>query len=316
MPDSTVPDSTVPDTGSAFTVGTVGVKRVVEFTGQLFTRGQVLPDSDLSEWEAARPRLEPRFWNAATDDITVAIQSFLLESGGKQILVDTGIGNRKQRPTVPQFHDRNTPFLDRLRAAGAEPAEIDVVICTHLHPDHVGWNTVLDGDRWVPTFPNARYLLPKADYEFWDPANGTALLGPHARDHVRVFDDSVEPVMRAGNAELWAGELAIDTALTLRQVPGHTPGSCVLTVRSAGHQALFVGDLLATPMMIEHPDLCAQTGGRSIDADPALVAPARRELMRHAADTGARVVPAHFDVDAGVYINRDNDNFTFTVAEH
>jgi glyoxylase-like metal-dependent hydrolase (beta-lactamase superfamily II) len=161
-----MPDDKLPDSGSAFAVGAVEVKRVVEFTGQLFTRGQVLPDSDRSEWEAARPRLEPRFWNSATDDITVAIQSFLLESDGKWILVDTGIGNRKQRPTVPQFHDRDTPFLDRLRAAGAEPAEIDVVICTHLHPDHVGWNTVLDGDRWVPPSPTPATCSPRPTTSF------------------------------------------------------------------------------------------------------------------------------------------------------
>lgn len=313
-----MPDSTVGSTfsrGDAYTIGRVTVRRVVEWTGQLFTRGQVFPDSDRGEWDAARSWLEPRFWNSDTDDITVAIQSFLLESDGRLVLVDTGIGNRKQRPNVPQFHDRDTPFLERLREAGAEPADIDVVACTHLHPDHVGWNTVIDGGTWVPTFPNARYLLPRADYDFWNPANGSALLGPHAEDHVNVFDDSIEPVVHAGQAELWEDSLQIDHALRLEQVPGHTPGSAVLTVRSADEAALFVGDLLATPMMIGRPELCAQTGGRSIDQDPQQVVRARRELMSRAASTGARVVPAHFDADAGVRITRDGADFTFVLAQ-
>jgi glyoxylase-like metal-dependent hydrolase (beta-lactamase superfamily II) len=312
MPESNAGSG--PSRSEAYAVGRVAARRLVEWTGQLFTRGQVFPNSDRDEWNAARSWLEPRFWNSDTDDITVAIQSFLLESDGRLVLVDTGIGNRKQRLNVPQFHNRDTPFLDRLREAGAEPADIDVVVCTHLHPDHVGWNTVLDGNTWVPTFPNARYLLPRADYDFWNPANGSALVGPHAEDHVRVFDDSIQPVVQAGQAELWTGSLRIDDALSLEQVPGHTPGSAVLTVCSQDETALFVGDLLATPMMIGQPDLCAQTGGRSIDQDPQQVVRARHEVMSRAATTGARVVPAHFDADAGIYIDIDGVAFTFVLA--
>jgi glyoxylase-like metal-dependent hydrolase (beta-lactamase superfamily II) len=298
---------------TSFSVGAVEVRRVVEWTGSLFTRGQVFPGSDRAAWERERSWLEPRFWDSATDEIFVAIQSFLLVSGGRLVLVDTGIGNRKQRLTVPQFHDRDTPFLDTLRGAGAAPGDIDVVICTHLHPDHVGWNTVLSGDRWEPTFPRARYLLPRADYEFWNPANATAGQGPHAGDHALVFADSIEPVMRAGLADLWDGELVIDEALTLRQVPGHTPGSGVLRVRSGGQTAFLVGDLLATPMMIGQPDLCARAGERPIDHRPEQVIRARRDFMREAADTGARVVPAHFDADAGVFIRPGAAGFTFTL---
>jgi glyoxylase-like metal-dependent hydrolase (beta-lactamase superfamily II) len=287
---------------TSFRVGAVEVRRVVEWTGSLFTRGQVFPASDRAAWDRERSWLEPRFWNSETDEIFVAIQSFLLVSDGRRVLVDTGIGNRKQRLTVPQFHDRDTPFLDTLRSAGAAPGDIDVVVCTHLHPDHVGWNTVLAGDRWEPTFRNARYLLPRDDYEFWNPVNATAALGPHAGDHARVFADSIEPVMRAGLARLWDGELVIDDALTLRQVPGHTPGSGILCVRSGAETAFFVCDLLATPRMIGQPDLCAQAGDRPIDHDPGQVTRARRDFMREAAEMRARVIPAHFDADAGIFL--------------
>jgi glyoxylase-like metal-dependent hydrolase (beta-lactamase superfamily II) len=297
----------------SFRVGDVEVRRVVEWAGSLFTRGQVFPGSDRAAWDRQRSWLEPRFWDSGTDEIFVAIQSFLLASAGRLVLVDTGIGNRKQRLTVPQFHDRDTPFLQRLRAAGAAPGDIDVVVCTHLHPDHVGWNTVLAGGQWEPTFPNARYLLPRADYEFWNPANGTAGLGPHAGDHALVFSDSIEPVVRAGLADLWDGELRIDGALTLRQVPGHTPGSAILRVRSGGETAFFVGDLLATPMMIGQPDLCAWAGDRSIDHDPEQVTRARQHFMREAAQLRARIIPAHFDTDAGVFIRPGEAGFTFTL---
>jgi glyoxylase-like metal-dependent hydrolase (beta-lactamase superfamily II) len=298
---------------TSFWVGAVEVRRVVEWTGSLFTRGQVFPSSDRAAWDRERSWLEPRFWNSATDEIFVAIQSFLLVSDGRLVLVDTGIGNRKQRLTVPQFHDRDTPFLDTLRNAGAAPGDIDVVVCTHLHPDHVGWNTVLAGDRWEPAFPNARYLFPRDDYEFWNPANGTAGLGPHATDHVRVFGDSIEPVAQAGLADLWDGELAIDDALTLRQVPGHTPGSGILRVRSGGETAFFVGDLLATPMMVGQPDLCARAGDRSVDHDPEQVTRARRDFVGAAAQLQARVVPAHFDADAGVFIRPGAAGSAFTL---
>jgi glyoxylase-like metal-dependent hydrolase (beta-lactamase superfamily II) len=298
-----------------FNVGDVVVTRAVEFLGSLFTRAQVFPGSSPADWVDESPPLQPRFWDEASDAITVAIQTFVLRHDGLTVLIDTGIGNGKQRLTVPQFHERQSTFLADLAAAGAPADEVDVVVCTHLHPDHVGWNTRADGGQWVPAFPNARYLLPRRDVDFWNPANASAAAGPHAGDHALAFHDSIEPVLDAGLGELWDGELRIDDALGLRTVPGHTPGSAVLTINSGGETTHFVGDLLATPMMISHPALCAQAGGRSIDNDPALVVAARRALLDEVSGTGARVVPAHFDAPAGVRIRRAGDGFSYTLAD-
>lgn len=303
--------SGAPGLGPSYQIGEVQARRIVEWTGHLFTRDQVFADSDREEWMAERSWLEPRFWNAENDAVTLVIQSFLLESDGKLLLIDTGIGNDKQRPAVPPFHEMNTPFLERLREAGARPEEIDIVVLTHLHSDHVGWNTRLDGHAWVPTFPNARYLIARAEYDFWNPATGDNLHSPD-EDQARVFADSVEPIVASDQAEFWDDSLHIDKSIQLEQIPGHTPGSAVLTVRSGDDSAMFVGDLLSTPMMIGHPDLCAKYGDRWIDDNPHQVRAARRELLARAADLGARVVPAHFNVDAGGFIARGTTGFTFT----
>ncbi|MEU6347580.1 MBL fold metallo-hydrolase [Streptomyces sp. NPDC046977] len=294
--------------GPTYRIGQVQARRIVEWNGHLFTRGQVFADSDRGEWMAERSWLEPRYWNAQTDHVTLTIQSFLLEHGGTRILVDTGIGNHKQRPTVPPFHQLNTPFLDRLHEAGAAPDDIDIVVLTHLHSDHVGWNTRLDGENWVPTFPNARYLISQAEFDFWNPAGGQSRHSVD-EDQALVFADSVAPIVASGQAELWSGTLSLSSGVDLRigldQIPGHTPGSAVLTVSSGSDTAMFVGDLLSTPMMIGHPDLCARYGDHWIDHNPDQVRAGRRDILARAARSKARLVPAHFNADAGVFLSRD-----------
>ncbi len=154
----------------------------------------------------------------------MALQSWVLRSGGRTVLVDTGVGDGRERPAAPLFHRRRDDLLGGLERAGVRPEDVDVVVNTHLHADHVGWNT-RPGDapgEWVPAFPNARYLLPAADDAHFGPGNAYGG-GLRAQDRL-VYEDSVAPVHREGLAVLWDGRHRIDGNLTLESLPGHTPG--------------------------------------------------------------------------------------------
>lgn len=204
------------------TLGEVTVTRIKEFYGSSQLPPEAFfPDSPDGAWQEQRHWLAPDFWNPRTNECQTAIQSWLLRSQGRTILVDTGVGNHKDRPYAPVWNRLETDYLDNLAAAGVRPEDIDIVVNTHLHIDHVGWNTRLQDRTWAPTFPNASYLMTRRDFEFWDPANETTtVLG---RGNQNVFEDSVAPVHQAGLTHLWEGTYRIDQNLRLDLAPGHTP---------------------------------------------------------------------------------------------
>jgi glyoxylase-like metal-dependent hydrolase (beta-lactamase superfamily II) len=284
-------------------LGDVTVTRVKEFYGSVeMTPGEFFPDSPAGSWDEHRSRLAPDFWNPETDECRSAIQSWLLRSEGRTILVDTGVGNHKDRPYSPVWSRLDTSYLDNLAAAGVRPEDVDLVVNTHLHVDHVGWNTRLDGRTWVPTFPNATYLMARRDFEFWDPANeNESVLG---RGNQNVFEDSVAPVHQAGLTHLWDGSYRIDENLRLDLAPGHTPGSSVLTLDSGGDQALFVGDLVHTALQIAEPET-----NSCFCEDPAESRATRHKLLGHAAEHNALVFPAHFGGQGAAEVERDGSKF-------
>ena len=186
----------------------------------------------------------------------------MVEVDGLTVLVDTGVGNDRDRPRMPPLDHLQTDFLGSLRRAGIEPDAVDVVINTHLHFDHVGWNTMRDGDSWVPTFPNARYLVPEADYRHFNPDGAVQTSRPRteeeesAQRHVRmVFADSVSPVEE--QIELWSDDHQLSESLWLRPAPGHTPGASVVWL-DAGKPAVFVGDLTHCPIQLHRPTIHAR----------------------------------------------------------
>lgn len=285
------------------TIGDVTVTRVKEFYGSLgMTPAEFLPDSPDGSWDEHRDWLAPAFWNPGTNECHAAIQSWLLRSEGRTILVDTGVGNHKDRPYVAVWNRLDTAYLANLAAAGVRPEDVDVVVNTHLHIDHVGWNTRLDGRTWVPTFPNATYLMPRRDFDFWNPADEhDSVLG---RGNQNVFEDSVAPVHEAGLTHLWDGTYRIDRNLRLDLAPGHTPGSSVLTLESGGEQALFVGDLVHTALQIVEPDT-----NSPYCEDPAASRATRHKLLGHAADHNALVFPAHFGAQGALRVERRGPKF-------
>ncbi|MEU3528964.1 MBL fold metallo-hydrolase [Streptomyces sp. NPDC038707] len=288
---------------NTITLGDVTLTRVLEYFGPVgLTPETFLPDSPTRTWEEHRAMLVPDFLDDGTRIINAAIQTWLLRSEGRTILVDTGVGNHKERPYVPVWSRMDTGFLDNLARAGVRPEDVDIVINTHLHIDHVGWNTYLDGRTWVPTFPNATYLMPKDDFDFWNPENGhTSLLG---RGNQNVFEDSVAPVHRAGQTLLWEGSHQIDAGLRLESAPGHTPGSSVLTLTSGTDRAVFVGDLLHSPVQILEPD-----SNSCFCEDPAQARATRRKILGWAADNHALLVPAHLGGHGAAQVVRDGGKF-------
>jgi glyoxylase-like metal-dependent hydrolase (beta-lactamase superfamily II) len=203
------------------------------------------------------------------------------------------------------FHQLETDFPARLAAAGFAADEIDLVICTHLHVDHVGWNTTLIDGEWVPTFPNARYLFPAADVAYWDPRNRHLfpdMVGEAVNEG--FFDDSVRPILDRGLADLVHGAMEVCKGVRLDPVPGHTPGCQALTLESEGARALFVGDVLHHPLQILNP------GWNSIFCENAEQArAARRHVLARAADEDAVLVPAHFAGAHVVRVRRDGAGY-------
>ncbi|GAA4886760.1 MBL fold metallo-hydrolase [Saccharopolyspora cebuensis] len=284
-------------------LGDVTITRIVEYYGSVgMAPGTFFPESPAESWRDGEHWLAPDFLDPATGTVVAAAQTWLLRREGRTILVDTGAGNDKERPHAPVWSRLDTDFLGRLAAAGVRPEDVDLVINTHLHVDHVGWNTRLDGRTWVPTFPNATYLLPRADFEFWNPANGRTPISGHGNQN--VFEDSVAPVHEAGLTELWEDGHRIDANLRLEPAPGHTPGSSVVVLESGTDRALFAGDLLHTPLQFVEPDT-----NSCFCEDPVRSRATRRRLLGWAADTGALVLPAHLGGHGGAEVVREGGSF-------
>ncbi|WP_330174851.1 MBL fold metallo-hydrolase [Streptomyces sp. NBC_01498] len=297
--------ATATETGPDLIFGAVTVTRVEETHGPIMPPDQFFPDLPAHAWQDHREMLVPDHLGADDGLVNVAMQTWLLRSGGRTILIDTGVGNDKSRPAVAGWDHQRLDYLGNLARAGVRPEDVDLVVNTHLHVDHVGWNTRLVDGAWVPTFPNATYLMPRADFEFWNPANNADIAGGVNEN---VFEDSVAPVHAAGQVLLWEGSHTIDGALRLEAAPGHTPGSAVVKLVSGGDRALFAGDLLHTPLQVAHPD-----HNSCFCEDPVRARTSRRALLGWAADANAVVLPAHFGGHSAFEVENVTD---LTNVEH
>lgn len=278
-------------------LGRASVARVLELQFDLGT--SCFPRTPPSGWRDNADLLVPDFFDSSIDQWHIAIQSWVIEVDGLTVVVDTGVGNDRERPHMPPLDHLNTGFLAALRSAGVDRAAVDVVVNTHVHSDHVGWNTMLQDNAWVPTFPNARYLVPAADYRHFAP-DGPA--GEQPGDRL-VFADSVLPIDAAGQLVQWSDDYQISPSLRLRPAPGHTPGSCVLWL-DAGQPAVFVGDLTHSPLQLRRPaDACA------FDVDAPAAALTRRRIFTEAAQAKAAMIPAHYPGRGGATIRAVEDRF-------
>jgi glyoxylase-like metal-dependent hydrolase (beta-lactamase superfamily II) len=280
-------------------LGRLRVTAVVERAGP--TRPTwLLPDAEPEAVERHREWLAPHF----LDDrgrFLQSIHAFVVRAPGLTVLIDTCVGNDKDRGGRQPFHLMRTTFLEDLRAAGVPPESVDVVICTHLHVDHVGWNTRLESGRWVPTFPRARHLFARPEWEHW--------AGERDEDTRRILADSVQPVLDAGLADLVEVDHRVSDELWLESTPGHTPGHVSVRLRSEGAEAVVTGDLMHCPVQVAEPEW-----GSHFDSDLEQARKTRRAFCERYADSGVAVLGTHFHHPTAGRIVRHGSTWRFVVT--
>jgi glyoxylase-like metal-dependent hydrolase (beta-lactamase superfamily II) len=279
------------------TVGRVRVSAIVERAGPT-PLAWLFPSVTPEMLERHRAWLAPHFLDAK-GRLLQSIHAFVIEASGMRAIVDTCVGNDKDRGGRAPFHMMRTTFLDDLAAAGYPPESIDVVICTHLHVDHVGWNTRLENGRWVPTFPRARHLFARREWEHWSSETDD--------DTKRIMADSVRPVLDAGLAQLVEMDHRISSELWLEPTPGHTPGHVSVRLASDGADAVITGDLM------HHPVQMAEPWVTPFDSDIDHAHKTRREFCERYADGPVTVLGTHFHHPTAGRIVRHGDAWRFRV---
>ncbi len=277
-------------------IGDVTVTRVVEIeaTGGM---SRVIPDAKRERLKEI-PWMYPHFADE-NGRMRGAIHALIVEAPDRTIMVDTCVGNDKERGN-PAWNQLQTAFLDDMEKAGYVLDAIDTVLCTHLHIDHVGWNTMLVDGKWVPTFPKARYLIGQVEFAHWQADTDL--------DQVAVMADSVLPVFDANLVDLVETDHQISDEISLMPTVGHTPGHVSVMIRSNGEEAMITGDFIHHPCQFAHPEWSS-----SFDTDPAQSAQTRREVFDRYADTPTLIIGTHFATPTAGHLKRDGDAYRLDV---
>jgi len=284
-------------------LGDFEISRIADYEGPSFAPEEFFPDFDPEVLREHADDLGPRLVDPASGKLVFSFHSFLVRTPRHTILIDSCIGNDKERPARPQWHRLHSSYLDDL---GVAPEQIDFVMCTHLHWDHVGWNTRLQNGRWVPTFPNARYVMARREYEHWEAAHRRGDDTPH----VAGFEDSVLPVVRSGQSVLVEDDYAFEDGLWFEPAPGHTPGNVVIHARSRDERGLFVGDVLHHPIQLLKPEWSSRAC-----SDQDMSRNSRTRLIEQHADSDTLVLPAHFPPPTAGHIRRHRATYRFAFRE-
>ncbi|MGX4773647.1 MBL fold metallo-hydrolase [Bradyrhizobium guangdongense] len=297
-----------------YRIGDAAITRIDELALAAFQFGTLYPGADPEALERQRTKLEAGSFDPATGTFIQSIHSWLVRTPRHTILIDTATGNDKDRPDIPPLHRLNEPFLARLAAAGVTPEDIDYVLLTHVHADHVGWNTRLVDGRWVPTFPNATYIFSRVEQAYGEslakgaepdtnPALGPALRKPADR----VYDDSVQPVIDAGLARLITvdgGEIL--EGISFIPTPGHSVDHASIRLVSRGETALFAGDVMHHPLQVYEPSL-----NSCFCEFPEAALRSRKFALEDAAERGAAVFTTHFAQSSAGRITRNGERFAW-----
>ncbi len=277
-----------------YRIGDIEVWRVLDIHAPFLTPEDLFPTAGPDVAKTIAQHV-PGGLCPKTGRLILPVQGFLLKTPDHVVLVDSCVGNHKTAPRMPEWHQReDTRFLAGLTAAEVTPDDVDYVLCTHLHMDHVGWNTQLLDGRWVPTFPNARYLLPSAD-EAVQRAENSAL-----------YTESVLPVIAAGQAEMVESGHGIGDHITLMPTPGHTPGHVSILLESQGERAAITGDAIHSTAQCWHPEWHFR-----FDADPDEAVHARRTLLEHSCEGGHVVFGSHFALPSLGRVQAQADAFAW-----
>ena len=279
-------------------IGDVRITKIVEIEalgGMSFILPQAQP-------EAVKPLswMIPHFMSVE-GKLIASVHALVVETPTLTVVVYTCIGNDKERMPNKNWHKMQTRFLEDFRAAGFDPEKIDAVLCTHLHVDHVGWNTYWDGAAWKPTFPNARYLMAKNEFEYWESHEDDVT--PH-----QVFLDSVAPVVEAGLVDLVETTHVVCPEVSLVPTLGHTPGHVSVRIQSRGEEALITGDFLHHPCQMAHPEWAS-----AVDYDAEASTATRWRMLEAYAGTDNLLIGTHFAGPTAGRVVKDGEVFRLDV---
>ncbi len=281
---------------STIELGDVTIHRIVEQQQAFSSALDFFPTLTPECLAENRPWLAPQALDEA-DRLVLCFQSYVIQTPHHIVLVDSCIGNDKERPARPSWHRKtDDAFIGGLAAVGLSVEDIDVVMCTHLHADHVGWNTRLRDGRWVPTFPRARYLFSARELDHWTAQS--------AQTPIAAIEDSVLPIVAANRAELVSSDHALDDHVRLLPSPGHTPDHFAVRLGRGQDAAVLTGDLIHSPLQARYPDLSMWA-----DTDRAQAAHTRRWFLEHYCDTATLCCTAHFPSPSAGLIKRWGDGF-------
>jgi glyoxylase-like metal-dependent hydrolase (beta-lactamase superfamily II) len=287
----------------AVRIGDFEIYRLSEFEGPAFPIAEFFPDFNPEVVRENAEFLGPRLIEPETGMLVMSFHSFVLKTPHHRILIDTCLGNDKERPTRPRWDRLKTSYLADLGRIGLRPEDIDYVMCTHLHWDHVGWNTRLVDGKWVPTFPKARYVMARREFGHWEEVHKRNEDTPHRL----AFDDSILPVVKSGQAMLVGDDFALEDGLQFEGAPGHTPGNIVIHARSRDERGIFMGDVIHHPIQLFRPEWSSRAC-----SDLALSRRTRERLIAEHAELQSLVLPAHFPAPTVGRIVRHGRAFRFT----
>ena len=273
-------------------IGDVRITRIVELTSSSIGN-YILPQAN-AEAIRAIDWIGPFVDDEAR--LVMSFHSLVIESLGQTIVVDTCIGNDKAR-NYPRWNHMQSSFLEDFRAAGFEPSRVDRVLCTHMHVDHVGWNTVKTDSGWAPTFANARYLYAEDEWAHWG-----AMTSELEDEYGPIIEDSVQPIFDRGLADLVAGDAIVNDEVRLEPTPGHTPGHVSVHITSRGEEAVITGDMIHHPCQIAHPDWST-----TADDDQDAAAATRWNFLDAYADRPVLIVGTHFAGPTAGHLKRDGE---------
>jgi len=279
-----------------YSVGDMTIHRIVEKEYGFEGIAQFLPGLTPELLAQNRSWLEPAALDPKTDHAIFCFQSYVVRTPHHTVLIDSCIGNDKTS-RYPDWHRKTDPtWMNALNAAGLGVENIDYVMCTHLHGDHIGWNTRLENGRWVPTFPNARYLFSKKEYEYWD--------GVHRKMPIPGIAESVLPIIDAKKAVLVTSDHALNDHVRLLPTPGHTPDHFAVTIGQKADAAVFTGDLIHSPLQTRYPEMSSRA-----DTEPRHAAQTRRRFLERYCDTETLFCAMHFPSPSVGHIKRWGDGF-------
>jgi glyoxylase-like metal-dependent hydrolase (beta-lactamase superfamily II) len=282
-------------------LGDITVNRIVEQEQPVFQALEFFPTLTPALLEENLPWLAPKYIEPATGRLVLCIQSYLVRTRHHTILVDSCVGNHKPRPARPMWNMLSSDRYEKnLAATGVGLGDIDYVMCTHLHVDHVGWNTRLENGRWVPTFPKAKYLFADRELEHW-----TAKEKEDPSNHPWIAD-SVLPIVAAGRAETVQSDHRLNELVELVPTPGHTIDHFSVHVGKSGRDALITGDMIHSPLQARYPEL-----GMRADYDSRQGGVSRRKVFERFCDTPTLMCMAHFPSPSVGRITRWGEGFKF-----